>query len=791
MQDKGGVSRRRVLGGALAGAAVGAGVSAGVSGTAAAAEPATATGSADAPGPAAAAGLSVDTHGDRPWTEILADSDLVWQKMPATWEEGPFLGNGFLGSGIYAEPGANAIRFNVQHSEVQDHRPEFGSIFGLARLPIGYFTLEPVGTVTAVDWRLDLWNSELSGTVTTTAGTLRLRAIVHNSRSVLAVEVTPSTGERDLVWTFHPADAISPRAAFKPLPDGYTGNPPAVVGDHGTERAAVQSLLSGGRHVTAWREVRRGQARTLYAAVAHSFPGTGATQAALRSVRETAPLPMSALTADHRAWWHAYYRKSFLSVPDARLQSFYWIQLYKVASAARRDAPVMATTGPWLEPTPWPASWWNLNVQLEYWLIHGSNHLELDGLTRSLSEFRENVKAQTAPAYRSDSLVIARSNDITLSHGLDSGPGGTGGGIPGQDPPTPEIGNLTWALHNVWLSYRHTMDESILRDVVFPLLRKSVNYYLHFLEPGSDGRLHLPKTFSPEYGVDTPDTNFDLALIRWGCTTLLESAQTLGVDDPLAPRWREVLRRLVPPPVDADGFMIGAGQPFAMSHRHYSHMLSVYPLYLVNWEQPENRDLIRTSVDHWISFTGALQGYSYTGAASFSAQMLDGDAAAGYLSDLLRLYVQPNTLYKESGPVIETPLSAAQSLHDMLCQSWGGVIRLFPAVPSTWKDVALHDFRTQGAFLLSASRQGGTTRWARLRSEAGAPCVLRTDIAGPLEVSDGAGRALPYTDLGGGTLRIELARGQEAWVHPRGTRPSTGLAPVPANAPAPRWGLPA
>ncbi|MEW1859173.1 glycoside hydrolase family 95-like protein [Streptomyces sp. NPDC088194] len=791
MQDKGGVSRRRVLGGALAGAAVGAGVSAGVSGTAAAAEPATATGSADAPGPAAAAGLSVDTHGDRPWTEILADSDLVWQKMPATWEEGPFLGNGFLGSGIYAEPGANAIRFNVQHSEVQDHRPEFGSIFGLARLPIGYFTLEPVGTVTAVDWRLDLWNSELSGTVTTTAGTLRLRAIVHNSRSVLAVEVTSSTGERDLVWTFHPADAISPRAAFKPLPDGYTGNPPAVVSDHGTERAAVQSLLSGGRHVTAWREVRRGGARTLYAAVAHSFPGTGATQAALRSVRETAPLPMSALTADHRAWWHAYYRKSFLSVPDARLQSFYWIQLYKVASAARRDAPVMATTGPWLEPTPWPASWWNLNVQLEYWLIHGSNHLELDGLTRSLSEFRENVKAQTAPAYRSDSLVIARSNDITLSHGLDSGPGGTGGGIPGQDPPTPEIGNLTWALHNVWLSYRHTMDESILRDVVFPLLRKSVNYYLHFLEPGSDGRLHLPKTFSPEYGVDTPDTNFDLALIRWGCTTLLESAQTLGVDDPLAPRWREVLLRLVPPPVDADGFMIGAGQPFAMSHRHYSHMLSVYPLYLVNWEQPENRDLIRTSVDHWISFTGALQGYSYTGAASFSAQMLDGDAAAGYLSDLLRLYVQPNTLYKESGPVIETPLSAAQSLHDMLCQSWGGVIRLFPAVPSTWKDVALHDFRTQGAFLLSASRQGGTTRWARLRSEAGAPCVLRTDIAGPLEVSDGAGRALPYTDLGGGTLRIELARGQEAWVHPRGTRPSTGLAPVPANAPAPRWGLPA
>jgi hypothetical protein len=553
----------------------------------------------------------------------------------------------------------------------------------------------------------------------------------------------------------------------------------------------VQSLLSGGQHVTAWQEIGRGPARTLYATVAHSFPGDGATDAALSALRKAAALPPAALSVDHRSWWHAYYRKSFLSIPDARLQSFYWIQLYKVASAARKDAPVMATTGPWLEPTPWPASWWNLNVQLEYWLIHGSNHLELDGLTRSLSEFRENIRAQTAPAYRSDSLVIARSNDITLSHGTDAGPGGTGGGIPGQDPPTPEVGNLTWALHNVWLSYRHTMDESILRDVVFPLLRQSITYYLHFLEPGSDGRLHLPKTFSPEYGVDTPDTNYDLALIRWGCTTLLESAEILGVDDPLAPRWRDVLLRLVPPPVDTNGFMIGAGQPFAISHRHYSHMLSVYPLYLTNWEQPENRDLIRTSVHHWISFTGALQGYSYTGAASFCAQMLDGDTAAGYLADLLRLYVLPNTLYKESGPVIETPLSAAQSLHDMLCQSWGGVVRIFPAVPSTWQDVMLHDFRTQGAFLLSASREGGITRWVRLYSEAGAPCVVRTDIAGPLEVRDGSGHPLRHTDLGGGTLRIALRRGQEVWLYRRGSRPSPGLAPVAPNAPAARWGMPA
>lgn len=415
----------------------------------------------------ASAGAQPDTD---PWKAVLDDADLVWQRMPTTWYEGPYLGNGFLGSGIYAEPGAetSAVRFNVQHSEVQDHRPEFGSLFGLARLPIGHFTLEPVGVITGLDWRLGLRDAELTGTLNTDRGTLTFRALVHNSRSVLAVEVTPSEGERDFRWVFHPADAISPRAAFKPLPEGYRGNPPAEVAEHDGVSAAVQPLLSGGHHVTAWRERTRGAARTLYVHVAHSYPRSTALGRALAAVREASASPYDRLARTHRDWWHAYFRRSFLSLPDARIQRFYWIQLYKTAAAARRDAPVMATSGPWLESTPWPNTWWNLNVQLEYWLIHGSNHLELDAVTRALSEFRDNLSMEVSSRYRADSLGIPRTTDPQLVNGAAGTLTGYGVGIPGQDPPTPEVGNLTWALHNVWLSYRHTMDESILRDVLFP-----------------------------------------------------------------------------------------------------------------------------------------------------------------------------------------------------------------------------------------------------------------------------------------------------------------------------------
>ncbi|MFJ7219639.1 glycosyl hydrolase family 95 catalytic domain-containing protein [Amycolatopsis sp. NPDC098790] len=757
------ITRRTVLGGALAGIAA-AGL------TPAFAEAATAPGA--------------DDFG---WAGFLGTADLHWRRLPKTWYEGPFLGNGFLGSGIYAEPGQNAIRFNVQHSQVQDHRPEFGSLFGLARLPIGYFTLEPVGAITAIDWRMDLWNAELTGTITTAAGSLSLRAIVHTGQSLLAVEIRPSEGERGFKWVFHPAVAVSPRADpvwNKPPPAGYTANPPVNLTNSGDARLAVQPLLAGGEHVTAWREVTRGGARTLYTSVAWSHPAKTSVARALSTVRHAEPF--GALTQDHRRWWHDYYRRSFVSIPDTRLQSFYWIQLYKVASAARREAPVMATSGPWLENTPWPATWWNLNVQLEYWLIHGSNHLELDAVSYALDKYRANLTSQVAEPYQADSAGIPRTTDMTLLNGVSNATSGFPVGIPGQDTPTPEVGNLTWALHNVWLSYRHTMDRSLLQKTLIPLLRKAISYYLHFLAPGPDGRLHLPPTFSPEYGVNAPDCNYDLSLIRWGCKTLLQHAP----GDPLAPKWRDVLATLVDYPADANGYMIGAGVPFAKSHRHYSHLLQIYPLYDVTWEQPEHRQIIETSLNRWVGFEGALQGYTFTGAASISAQMLRGEQAAFYLGELQQRFIQPNTMYKESGPVIETPLSAAKSMQDMLVQSWGGVLRLFPAVPAAWGDIALRDFRTEGAFLLSASRAAGKTRWLKVHSEAGAPCVLRPGIEGDLAVTDARGRSRRWRRLATGDVQVELGRGEDAFVYRKGDRPDFAVRPVAPGGASTPWGLP-
>ena len=115
------------------------------------------------------------------------------------------------------------------------------------------------------------------------------------------------------------------------------------------------------------------------------------------------------------------------------------------------------------------------------------------------------------------------------------------------------------------------------------------------------------------------------------------------------------------------------------------------------------------------------------------------------LETLLRRYIQPNTLYKESGPVIETPFAALASAMDLYIQSRGGKIRVFPAVPTAWTDASFIRLRTEGAFLLSATRKQSKTVFIQVESEAGGRCRLQTDISlNSLKAQTPDGKDIPY-----------------------------------------------
>jgi hypothetical protein len=701
------------------------------------------------------------------WPAFMGRQDLIWNRPPDRWESGAFMGNGLLGATLFATEDGAALKWHIGRTDVVDR----GS-----RIPIGDLTLKTVGELTGADLRLDLWNAETTGTIKTSRGEIGVRTFTHADQIAQVIVLAPSNGEADVRFEWTPGLAVNPRYLHeRQRVPRRERNPEPQMASSGEVQLAIQPLSSGGGHVTVWKEIAvDGADRAFLVSVGFSPTNVDDAQdEAIEAVNEAAATGIDELATSHRAWWHSFWPASFVSFPDARLESFYWIQMYKMASGTRADRPLLDLMGPWFRSTPWPRIWWNLNIQLTYWPQLASNRLHLgESLLKALDDHRPQL-ARNARPFSDDSYAIGRSCSYDLDRAAK-----------------PEIGNLTWALHNYYLQYRYTMDDSMLRDRLFPLLKGSVNYYLHLLEEGPDGKLHIPWGLSPEYPNQpdpNPDSNYDLALLRWGCMTLLAICDRLDIDDPKIPVWRDTLERLIPYPVDENGLMVSATVPFAESHRHYSHLMMIYPLYTMNLDQAENRALVEKSLNHWMGLERALRGYSCTGAASISALMGRGDDALRYLNMLLdarRFGVHPNTMYTEAGPVVETPLSAAASLHDMLLSSWGGKIRVFPAVPAAWQDVTIHNMRTEGAFLVSAVRRGGETRFIRIESLAGEPFRLVTDMADP------QGESATIRAVGEREYEVVLTKGDSVVLTPNGAERELVIEPVtPQQRGINHWGL--
>ncbi|MCE5280043.1 MAG: glycoside hydrolase family 95-like protein [Planctomycetaceae bacterium] len=707
------------------------------------------------------------------WAAFLGRHDLVWQRLPDLWTQGAFVGNGRLGAMIYrgcgeADPPADVLGWTIGRSDVYDNRDRDyqaseWSIFDHYRLPIGRFELCPVGQSAGGTMRLDLWNAHACGVIGSDRGEIRWRSWVQSgdAAQIVAIELDADPGQRDATLQWRPSRAICPRMHKAPEP-GYVPNPDGRLETRGETHVWIQPLLVGGDYATAWREVSLGPAkRILYVAVGYALFAGGAAAEACAAVDRAAAAGPDALQRTHRTWWHEFYPRSFLSVPDGRIESHYWIQLYKLASATRRGGVIVDTCGPWLTcDTPWPATWWNLNVQLLHYPIPVANQSSLseplfDLLRQELAN--GHLIDNAPPEMRHDSAYFG--NPTTTSEminrdvywegvNVDGGPSRRGA----------RLNQLPWICHTWWEHYRREMDDRVLRGGLFELTRRAYSFIFHFLIEGDDGRLHVKEIYSSEYG-GADDANEALAMIRWGCRALLWMCDRLGIDDADIPRWRDILARLAPPPCDETGLRIGSDVALAVSHRHYAHLMELVPFRTWDFNGRAARELALRSINHWLSLSEALAGYSYTGGSSMFAALGDGAAALRCLREFLARFDNPNTMYVEWGPVMETPPSAARCVQDMLLQSHD-VIRIFPAVPPQWADAAFHDLLAEGAFLVSAVRSGGQTRFVRIKSLAGEPCRVKTDLVKPtLQTPAGPTPIAPAAD---GVITLDLPKGAEA-----------------------------
>ena len=556
---------------------------------------------------------------------------------------------------------------------------------------------------------------------------------------------------------------------------------------------------------------------------------------------------LEAHAAAWRAWWPA---ASFVTLQDTVLEATWVLQMYKYGCAARAGGPAMDLMGPWWQtsgwevsgcqwgvgqrappegalvaralapccsppshiltarprapfPPPWQLFWFDMNVPEQYAALAAARRFD------ELGTLSWMVNAALAAGTLSANVRTANGSAV---------PGALGFGAissfsmasPQTVAPGQMLGHVPWLALPLYQHAAYTANASAMRTLVFPYLKGAVNTYLSFaVLNASDGLLHLPPTASPEYpypdGRPGPDAHYDLALFQWGLRTLLELNSALGLNDALAPAWAAALARLAPLPVNEHGFMVDATHGFDVPHRHFSHLFAMYPLHLLPYAPgdggtPASQALFAASLDRWTGLTCGSSGrcpngFTYDGAASISALVpARAAAASGNLSGFVTSgLMHAATLYSEGRqPCMESPVAAAAALQEMLLQSWGGRVRVFPGAP--WPNASFYALGAEGGLVVSAVRAGGAVAWVGVEARdyvgggggGGGGTRAVALVAEGLGPASGVGTqpaGVAVADGAGGALLFEVPVGELVVLFPASARPQQfAVQALPGNA---------
>ena len=238
-----------------------------------------------------------------------------------------------------------------------------------------------------------------------------------------------------------------------------------------------------------------------------------------------------------------------------------------------------------------------------------------------------------------------------------------------------------------------------------------------------------------------------------------------------AQHWRDLRGQLPEFDLDKTGALTFApGHPYEMSHRHFSHQMAYHPLGLIDMSHGEkDRQIIQSTIDRLEEYgSDWWTGYSFSWLGNLYARAFEGKKAADALRLFAKCFCLKNTFHVNGDQcndghsnftyrpfTLEGNFAFASAIQEMLLQSHTGVVRVFPAVPKDWPDISFDQLRAQGAFVVSAAREGGQTVSVIIHSEEGGKLRLKNPLGD--EVSGLEGLSYEMED---GILSIQTKPGQ-------------------------------
>jgi alpha-L-fucosidase 2 len=695
--------------------------------------------------------------------------NLEFKQIPARWDEGLPLGNGLLGCLVWQKDGN--LRLALDRADLWDERPmagldrpefsyqwvakqvakqEYGIVqeyfdapyereAGPTKLPGGALEFG-ISDAKSSFKKASLDLSTGLGVLDWTDGR-RFETFIHASRQEGWFRCKGFEDLKKIIQLQAPAYAIPPESGEANSVQGSDlarlGYPQSEV----LERDGVWLF-----HQSGWKGFSYEIAVTVRKidvdswegvwSISSHFPQAAPVKRAEINVKKAIRRGFDASFNESKKWWMLYWAKSSVAVPNPLIERQYYRELYKLGCTARSNGPMISLQAVWTADNgrlpPWKGDLHHdLNTQLSYWPVYTSNHLS-SGLSY-LRHLESNELAHLDYTRRYFGTSGLNVPGVSTLLGREMG-----GWIQYSCSPTVSA----WLSQHFYLHWRYSQDRTFLKKHAWPWLRETAVHLneLTLQSPPFLGKRVLPLSSSPEIGDNGLNawfpntwTNYDLALARFVFEKTAELATEMNLLAE-AEKWRQCLRELPDFALEPDGaLMFAPTLAYRESHRHFSHLMAIHPLGLLSPDQDSESTTIQQSLKLLDSIgPSAWCGYSYAWLANLRARARDGEGAAEALRIFAEAFVSPNSFHlngDQSGKgyssftyrpfTLEGNFAFAAGLQEMLLQSHGGVLRVFPAVPDTWKLLSFKDLRAEGAFLVSAefgksvevfAEQGGELR---------------------------------------------------------------------------------
>jgi hypothetical protein len=575
---------------------------------------------------AAAAANAQETNDFTPIRSLVETADLIYEKPIPRSEEGIPIGNGRMGSLVWTTP--SQLKFQINRPDVYASDSASNSFFerhndycggcGFVDIDFGEEVFPETGFrqhLRVYDGLLEIKDISISAHPDHDVFAIRIprRQTLAVSLRMLRYETKYFGKDLETLARDH-ANRFQTRSHTAESRLEVRDGRIVLIqvfreGDYCCKSAVAIGIFNTPSNATFANDMevrltaRPGAADVFIASAASFDVDEDIGAVALRHLDAAAAKGSATLARETADWWHDFWRRGHISLPQSPLiQQNYYYFLYVLAATSRGKFPpkfngLLFNTGGDLRT--WGAQHWYANLSCYYEAVYASNRLELlnpvftmyQGMYEAcataarqqwgsqgiyipetcyfngLEKLPEDIASEMRELYLMRKPWQQRSAQFMdyaqTKHPHSSRWNWIGGGAwkDGRWVITERGFGPYGAVNHIlattakiayyfWRFYEFTRDEVFLRNRAYPMLKGAVEFYRNYpnLKSGPDGRLHIQGVNSNESVYGARDSDEDMSAMRGVTAALLAAARILNADLDMQPAWASFLEQLAPLP---------------------------------------------------------------------------------------------------------------------------------------------------------------------------------------------------------------------------------------------------